>query len=229
MIHNDGRKKRFPPGSRGAVMKRFLIIVDVQNDFCPGGSLAVADGASIIPVINGLSTSGKFDVVIATQDWHPAGHVSFASTHGKHPFEAIALPYGGQTLWPDHCVQGTHGADFHADLDLKPVQFIIRKGYRKEIDSYSAFFENDKITATGLGSLVKGISGDDGAELFIAGIATDVCVFNTAVDARRILGFRNVSVVSDACAGVDDAGSARALSTMGHESITITGAADLLK
>ena len=210
-------------------MKRFLIIVDVQNDFCPGGSLAVAGGASVIPVINGLSTSGKFDVVIATQDWHPSKHISFASTHGKHPFEAIAVPYGGQTLWPDHCVQGSPGADFHADLDLKPVQFIIRKGYRKEIDSYSAFFENDKTTATGLGSLVNGIAGDDGVELFIAGIATDVCVFNTAIDARRILGFRNVSVVSDACAGVDDAGIERALTTMRHEGISIVKAADLVK
>lgn len=210
-------------------MKRFLIIVDVQNDFCPGGSLAVAGGASVIPVINGLSTSGKFDVVIATQDWHPSKHISFASTHGKHPFEAIAVPYGGQTLWPDHCVQGSPGADFHADLDLKPVQFIIRKGYRKEIDSYSAFFENDKSTATGLGSLVNGIAGDDGVELFIAGIATDVCVFNTAIDARRILGFRNVSVVSDACAGVDDAGTERALTTMRHEGISIVNAADPVK
>ncbi|HNX60964.1 MAG TPA: bifunctional nicotinamidase/pyrazinamidase, partial [Spirochaetota bacterium] len=208
-------------------MKRFLIIVDVQNDFCPGGSLAVTGGASVIPVINGLSTSGEFDVVIATQDWHPSKHISFASTHGKHPFEAIAVPYGGQTLWPDHCVQGTHGADFHADLDIKPVQFIIRKGYRREIDSYSAFFENDKTTATGLGSLVKGIAGDDDTELIIAGIATDVCVFNTAIDARRILGFKNVSVVSDACAGVDDAGSERALTTMRHEGISIVKAADL--
>lgn len=221
--------KRVPSGIRGAIMKRFLIIVDVQNDFCPGGSLAVAGGASVIPVINGLSTSGKFDVVIATQDWHPSKHISFASTHGKHPFEAIAVPYGGQTLWPDHCVQGSPGADFHADLDLKPVQFIIRKGYRKEIDSYSAFFENDKTTATGLGSLVNGIAGDDGVELFIAGIATDVCVFNTAIDARRILGFRNVSVVSDACAGVDDAGIERALTTMRHEGISIVNAADPVK
>jgi nicotinamidase/pyrazinamidase len=209
-------------------MKRFLIIVDVQNDFCPGGSLAVADGNAIIPAINRLSTSGKFDMVIATQDWHPAGHISFASSHGKRPFEPIAVSYGGQMLWPDHCVQSAHGADFNPELDLKAVQYIMRKGFRKEIDSYSAFFENDKVTATGLASLIKGSAGDDDFEIVIAGIATDVCVLNTAIDARRILGFKNVLVVSDACAGVDPAGTERAIATMKHEGIEIVRVDDII-
>jgi len=126
-----------------------LLIIDVQNDFCPGGALAVADGDAVVPVINRLS--GRFEQIVLTQDWHPPGHSSFASSHpGKAPFESITMAYGLQTLWPDHCIQGTPGAAFHADLAADKAQLIIRKGFRPGIDSYSAFFENDKTTPTGL-------------------------------------------------------------------------------
>jgi nicotinamidase/pyrazinamidase len=209
-------------------MKKILIIVDVQNDFCPGGSLAVADGAAIIPVINRLTNSGLFDMVIATQDWHPRSHISFADTHGKNPFETISLSYGDQILWPVHCLQGEHGADFHSSLDAKPVQFILRKGYHRDIDSYSAFFENDKQTDTGLGAFINGITAENDFELTVTGIATDVCVFNTAIDARKILEYKSVSVISDACAGVTREGSDRALKDMKRSGISIKTSAEVL-
>jgi nicotinamidase/pyrazinamidase len=202
-------------------MKKILIIVDVQNDFCPGGSLAVDEGAHIIPAINRLSSSGLFDCIIATQDWHPAGHISFADTHGKKPFETISVAYGDQMLWPVHCVQGTPGADFHQKLDTKPVHYIIRKGYRCDIDSYSAFFENDKKTSTGLAGLIDGIEKKDACELVVAGIATDVCVFNTAIDARRILSYPNVCVVRDASEGVTQQGVYHAYEMFAKEGIRL--------
>ena len=174
-----------------------LIIVDVQNDFCPGGALAVAGGDQIVPVINDLAR--RFDNVVSTQDWHPAGHISFASSHaGGKPFDVIALPFGQQVLWPDHCVQGTRGAEFHAGLDVPHAQMIVRKGYRREIDSYSGFIEADRTTPTGLGGYLaeRGLR-----RAFVVGLATDFCVAWTALDARR-LGLET-SVIEDACRGID--------------------------
>jgi len=174
-----------------------LVVVDVQNDFCPGGALAVPGGDEVVPVINALAR--RFDNVVLTQDWHPAGHISFATSHaGKAPFELIELPYGPQVLWPDHCVQGTAGAAFRADLDVPHAQMIVRKGYRRSVDSYSGFLEADRTTPTGLGGYLKerGL-----ARVFIVGLATDFCVAWTALDARR-MGLEAV-VVEDACRGID--------------------------
>ena len=177
-------------------MERCLIIVDVQNDFCPGGALAVAEGDKVVPVINRISS--KFDKAVATQDWHPLGHVSFASTHKKSPFEVIDVGGVQQTLWPDHCVPGTSGADFHRDLDTRKVDLIIRKGTNPLVDSYSAFLENDRKTETGLRFYLQGLSLTD---LYLTGLATDYCVYYSALDALDF-GFR-VTVVLDATRGVD--------------------------
>lgn len=178
-----------------------LIVVDVQNDFCPGGALAVADGDAVVPVINALLP--RFDTVVLTQDWHPANHQSFASQHaGKASFEMTDMPYGPQVLWPDHCVQGSAGAAFHPDLNTTPAQLVIRKGFRAGIDSYSAFFENDRSTATGL----HGYLQDRGAQaVTLTGLATDYCVFYTAMDAVR-LGY-GVTLVQNACRAIDLDGS----------------------
>jgi nicotinamidase/pyrazinamidase len=178
-----------------------LLIIDVQNDFCPGGALAVADGDAVVPVINRLS--GLFDQVALTQDWHPPGHSSFASSHpGRAPFETIGMPYGPQTLWPDHCIQGTPGAAFHAELATDKAQIVIRKGFRRAIDSYSAFFENDKTTPTGLAGYLR----ERGVRrVFLVGLATDFCVHYSAMDARR-LGFEAI-VIESACRGIDLGGS----------------------
>lgn len=181
-------------------MTNALIVIDVQNDFCPGGALAVPDGDAIVPGINALVPA--FEAVILTQDWHPAGHSSFATSHaGKDPFGMIDMPYGPQVLWPDHCIQGTKGAAFHADLRVDG-DLIIRKGFQAEIDSYSAFFENDQITPTGLEGYLRnrGI-----AELTLVGLATDFCVHFSAVDAAK-LGF-DVSVRMDLCRAIDLDGS----------------------
>jgi nicotinamidase/pyrazinamidase len=178
-----------------------LLIVDVQNDFCPGGALAVRDGDAVVPVINRLAE--HFEHVVLTQDWHPSGHSSFATSHpGFAPFETISMHYGQQTLWPDHCVQGTPGADFHPQLRTERAELVIRKGFRRTIDSYSAFYENDRRTPTGLvGYLrVRGLR-----RIFLAGLATDFCVHYSAVDARR-LGFEAV-VVEPGCRAIDLAGS----------------------
>ncbi len=209
-------------------MRRILLIVDVQNDFCPGGSLAVSEGQKIIPAVNRLSTSGKFYLVAATQDWHPNGHISFADTHGKNPFETIEVAYGPQVLWPAHCVQGTRGAELHPDLDPKPIQFIVRKGYRREVDSYSGFFENDKKTATGLAGLVSHAANGEPFELAVCGIATDVCVFNTARDAKKILGYENVHVIGDASAGVSADGVRKAFDALSADGVHITDVARYL-
>jgi nicotinamidase/pyrazinamidase len=178
-----------------------LIVIDVQNDFCPGGALAVADGDAILPLVNGLIS--RFEHVVLTQDWHPAGHSSFASTHtGKAPFEMIDMPYGPQTLWPDHCVQGTKGAEFHPALEWNRAELVIRKGFRKGIDSYSAFFENDHTTPTGLAGYLRerGIG-----KIMLCGLATDFCVAFSALDAIRS-GFET-EVMLDACRGIDLGGS----------------------
>lgn len=184
-----------------------LLIVDVQNDFCPGGGLAVADGNAVVPVINGLIP--YFDEVLLTQDWHPADHRSFASAHpGRAPFETAQMPYGSQTLWPDHCVQGTPGADFHAGLNTTPARLVIRKGFRPGIDSYSAFFENDRRTATGLTGYLR----ERGLKrLFMCGLATDYCVAYSALDART-QGFE-VVVLLQACRAIDLGGSLNAALT----------------
>ncbi|WP_315741654.1 MULTISPECIES: bifunctional nicotinamidase/pyrazinamidase [unclassified Bradyrhizobium] len=191
-----------------------LLVIDIQNDFCPGGALAVGDGDAVVPIVNRIAQ--QFDHVALTQDWHPAGHGSFASSHpGAAPFETIAMPYGPQTLWPDHCVQGTPGAAFHARLDTDRAQLIIRKGFRRAIDSYSAFFENDKITPTGLAGYLRerGL-----ARVFLAGLATDFCVHYSAMDARR-LGFEAV-VIDAGCRAIDLGGSlARAYAEMGEAGV----------
>ncbi|MFQ3619438.1 MAG: bifunctional nicotinamidase/pyrazinamidase [Spirochaetales bacterium] len=174
-----------------------LVIVDVQVDFCPGGNLAVKGGDEVVPVINTLSP--LFPYVVATRDWHPKGHGSFASSHpGKLPFQEGNVYGIQQTLWPDHCIQGTRGADFHPHLNIHPIRCIIHKGTNPKVDSYSAFFENDKKTPTGLEALLKGLGFHT---LFLCGIATDVCVYYSALDALR-LGF-NVYLIEDACRGVD--------------------------
>jgi len=182
--------------------KTLLLIVDVQNDFCPGGALAVNGGGAVVSPLNALSCAlaAKGGRAAATQDWHPAGHISFASSHnGKQPGDVIDTPLvKDQVLWPDHCVQGTKGAGFHDELDLKPVSVIIRKGFRKDLDSYSSFFENDKKTATGLEGWLRSIGIET---VILGGIATDYCVFFSAMDCKR-LGF-NTIIADDAVRGVD--------------------------
>jgi len=200
-----------------------LIVVDLQIDFCPGGTLAVPDGDRIVPVVNHLIN--RFDRVILTQDWHPEGHISFASSHpGKNPFETIRLDYGDQTLWPNHCIQGSNGAAFHTNLDDNKANAIIRKGFRKTIDSYSAFYENDRQTHTGLKGYLKerGIS-----HLFICGLATDFCVKWTVLDAIRE-GFQ-VTVLEDAVRGMDIEGSVKdAMEEMEGSGAVIHSATTLL-
>ena len=178
-----------------------LIVIDVQNDFCPGGALAVAGGDEIISRINGLM--GDFATVVLTQDWHPANHASFAANHpGSAPFSLTTMTYGPQVLWPTHCVQGTEGAEFHAALKTDPAQLVVRKGFRPEIDSYSAFFENDHSTPTGLEGYLRsrGITA-----VTLVGLATDYCVAYSALDAAR-LGF-TATVLEGACRAIDLNGS----------------------
>lgn len=178
-----------------------LIVIDVQNDFCPGGALAVAGGDEIISRINGLM--GDFVTVVLTQDWHPANHASFAANHpGAAPFSLTTMPYGPQVLWPTHCVQGTEGAAFHEALRTDPAQLVIRKGFRPQIDSYSAFFENDRTTATGIEGYLKnrGVTS-----VTLVGLATDYCVAYSALDAAR-LGFE-ATVLEGACRAIDLDGS----------------------
>jgi nicotinamidase/pyrazinamidase len=178
-----------------------LLVVDVQNDFLPGGALAVPEGAAIVPLVNALAQ--RFAHVALTQDWHAPGHLSFASSHaGRAPFDMITLPYGPQILWPDHCVQGSFGAEFYADLSIPKAELIVRKGYRREIDSYSAFCEADGVTLTGLAGYLR----ERGfTRVFLAGLATDFCVAYSAVDARKA-GFEIV-VIEDACRAIDASGS----------------------
>lgn len=193
-----------PPGEQDA-----LLIVDVQNDFCQGGALAVPRADEVIPFINQLAPAFKH--VLLTQDWHPAGHSSFASAHpGQQPFATVQMPYGAQTLWPDHCVQGSRGADFHPDLRTQQAQLIIRKGFRPHIDSYSAFYENDRTTPTGLAGYLRecGLR-----RLYLVGLATDFCVAYSAIDARQE-GFETL-VLLEGCRAIDlDDSLARALREM---------------
>ncbi|HZP10314.1 bifunctional nicotinamidase/pyrazinamidase [Methyloceanibacter sp.] len=178
-----------------------LIVVDIQNDFCPGGSLSVPNGHEVVPVINRLAK--QFPHVVLTQDWHPPDHLSFASAHpGKKPYDIIAVDYGQQILWPDHCVQATHGAEFHKDLHVPHAALVLRKGIHRAIDSYSTFYENDRKTPTGLVGYLR----ERGfARVFLAGLALDFCVRYSAEDAKRE-GF-GVAVIEDACRGIDVDGS----------------------
>ncbi len=193
-----------------------LLVIDVQNDFCEGGALAVPGGSSIVPLINRLLA--KFRIVACTQDWHPATHHSFAASHDDaDPYDIITLDYGPQVLWPTHCVMGTNGAEFHKHLEVDRAQVIIRKGFRATVDSYSAFFENDRTTPTGLGGYLaqQGIEG-----VVCVGLATDYCVHYSAMDARQ-LGFR-VCVLEDACRAIDLDGSlATALQAMQQSDVMI--------
>lgn len=178
-----------------------LIVVDVQNDFCSGGALAVPDGEAVVPVINTLACA--FGLIVITQDWHPAGHASFASSHaGRSPFETTTMPYGPQVLWPDHCVQGTRGAALHDALDLPTAQLIVRKGWHASVDSYSAFVEADGRTTTGLAAWLR---AHGVARVAVTGLATDFCVAYTAQDARSA-GFETW-VIEDACRAIDLNGS----------------------
>jgi nicotinamidase/pyrazinamidase len=199
-----------------------LLVVDVQNCFVPGGSLAVKDGDAIVPLVNALAR--RFANVVLTQDWHTPGHVSFASAHpGKKPFEAIALPYGNQILWPDHCVQGTEGAALHRDLAIPHAQLVIRKGYHPDVDSYSAFLEADRKTETGLAGYLRGRGI---GSVYVCGLATDFCVAWTALDARK-LGFE-AAVFEDACRGIDTQGSlAAAWSAMAKAGVRRLRSTDL--
>ena len=193
-----------------------LLVIDVQYDFCPGGALAVADGDAVVPAIAALMP--RFAHVAFTQDWHPRDHLSFASAHpGGTPFGTATFPYGEQTLWPDHCVQGTHGAELHAGLDLRRAELVLRKGFRREIDSYSAFFENDRRTPTGLGGYLR----ERGfRRVVICGLATDYCVAYSAIDARR-LGFE-ATVPLGACRAIDLGGSlAAAISRMREAGVVL--------
>jgi nicotinamidase/pyrazinamidase len=199
-----------------------LLVIDVQNCFTPGGSLAVKDGDAIVPLINKLA--GGFEHVVLTQDWHTPGHVSFASSHpGKKPFETTSLPYGTQVLWPDHCVQGTDGANLHPALKIPHAELVIRKGYRKDVDSYSAFMEADGKTPTGLAGYLRerGLS-----RCYFVGLATDFCVGWSALDARKA-GFE-AAVIEDACRGIDVGGSlAKAWADMQGAGVKRLQSADL--
>jgi nicotinamidase/pyrazinamidase len=181
-----------------------LLVVDVQKDFCPGGRLAVPRGDEVVPIVNRLAA--KFTNVVLTQDWHPPGHLSFASSHpGKQPYQTIDVAYGPQVLWPDHCVQGTPGAEFREDLQIPNAALVIRKGFRRAIDSYSAFYENDRATPTGLAGYLR----ERGLRrVFLAGLAFDFCVRYSAEDAHRE-GFQAI-VIEDACRGIDVDGSVAA-------------------
>jgi nicotinamidase/pyrazinamidase len=181
-----------------------LLVVDIQNDFCPGGRLPIPHGDDVVPIINRLA--GRFRHVVLTQDWHPPGHQSFASSYpGRQPYETVTLAYGQQILWPDHCVQGTLGAQFHSGLQIPHAALVLRKGFRPAIDSYSAFYENDRKTPTGLAGYLRerGLT-----RVFVTGLALDFCVRYSAEDARRE-DFA-VTVIEDACRGIDVAGSVAA-------------------
>lgn len=200
-----------------------FVIIDVQNDFCPGGALAVAGGNEIVPIINRLQN--RYENIVITQDWHPANHSSFAANHTDADlYSMVTMPYGEQILWPTHCVQGTGGAAFHPDLETDSAATIIRKGYRESIDSYSAFFENDHTTPTGLSGYLREAGID---AIVLAGLATDFCVRYSAVDAAK-LGF-DVTLIEDACRAIDLDGSLdAAMREMGDNGVKIVQSGDLL-
>ncbi|PHP68380.1 nicotinamidase/pyrazinamidase [Zhengella mangrovi] len=197
-------------------------MIDIQNDFCPGGALAVADGDAVVPLVNALQD--RFSVRVLTQDWHPADHASFAANHGgAEPFSMTGMPYGPQVLWPVHCVQGSSGAAFHPGLKTDPADLVIRKGFRAAIDSYSAFYENDKTTRTGLAGYLR----DRGVtDVVLTGLATDFCVYYSAIDAVRD-GF-SATLVTDACRAIDMDGSlAAAMDDMRAKGVRLVASSDL--
>lgn len=199
-----------------------LIVIDVQNDFCPGGALAVVDGDAVVPLVNRVAP--RFGVRVFTQDWHSLDHRSFAASHpGSADFSTTDMPYGTQVLWPVHCVQGTHGAGFHPGLDVDAADMVLRKGFRPHVDSYSAFFENDRATPTGLAGYLR----DRGiGSVWLAGLATDFCVAYSALDAVR-LGF-TVTLLEDACRAIDlDGSHAAALAEMGAAGVAFARTGDV--
>lgn len=205
-----------------------LIIVDVQNDFCPGGSLAIEDGAKIIPIINSLTLSGKFDLVIATQDWHPENHISFASRYGNafKPFDIVA----DKIVWPIHCIQGSKGAKLHPLLDQRAINIIVRKGMKVNVDSYSAFADDNK-ESTGLGNLLSRDIEDPDLiinDIYICGIATDVCVRATVLDAKFILQPVDIYVIEDACAGTSFEATSKTLVDLKDRDIIITNSKEII-
>jgi nicotinamidase/pyrazinamidase len=207
-------------------MKRALLIVDVQHDFCPGGALPVPGGSAVVPVINRLQFSGRFDLIVATKDWHPANHLSFASQHsGKKPGDVIELNGAPQVLWPDHCIARTPGSNFRGDLDTSRFARIFHKGQKREVDSYSGFLDNDRKTSTGLGEylLEQGI-----AEVYACGLATDYCVKFTALDAHS-LGFKTV-LIEDASRGVESnpGDVKKAISQLRDAGVIISDSRDIL-
>lgn len=207
--------------------KRALLVVDAQNGFVPGGNLAVPEGDQIIPVINKLMAEGSYDLIVASQDWHPANHGSFASQHpGKQPFEMGELSGKPQVMWPDHCVQGTEDAEFHPELDTSKFDFVQQKGMNPAVDSYSAFRDNDRDALTGLHEylLAQGIT-----ELDVCGLATDYCVKFSALDAKELLPGVKINFIADASRGIDPQGVAAAIEEMREAGIGITHATDMLK
>ncbi len=207
-------------------MTRALLLIDIQNGFCPGGNLPVAGGDEVVPVANALMASGKYDLVVASQDWHPPGHGSFASSHpGKTPFEMGELSGKPQMLWPDHCVQGTEDAAFHPDLDVSHIDHVQRKGQNPAVDSYSAFRDNDRAALTGLTDYLKakGVS-----EVDICGLATDYCVKFSAIDAVEMLPGVKVRFIEDASRGIDPDGVKVAIAEMREKGVEIVRSADIL-
>lgn len=200
-------------------MTKALLLIDIQNGFCPGGNLPVAEGDGVVPVANRLMASGAYDLIVASQDWHPANHGSFASQHpGKKPFDMGELSGQPQVMWPDHCVQETPDADFHPDLDTTRIDFVQRKGENALVDSYSAFRDNDKAALTGLAEWLK---NKDVTELDIMGLATDYCVKFSALDAVDMLPGVKVRLIEDGCRGIDPEGVQNAMDAMRAASVEI--------
>ncbi|HLP70506.1 MAG TPA: bifunctional nicotinamidase/pyrazinamidase [Rhizobium sp.] len=207
-------------------MARALLLIDIQNGFCPGGNLPVSGGNEVVSVANTLMASGRYDLVIASQDWHPPGHGSFASSHpGKVPFEMGELSGKPQMLWPDHCVQGTEDAAFHPDLDVDRIDHVQRKGQNPAVDSYSAFRDNDRAALTGLADYLKEKGVD---EIDICGLATDYCVKFSALDAVEMLPGVKVRFIEDASRGIDPEGVKTAIAEMREKGVEIVRSADIL-
>ena len=210
---------------------KVLLLVDIQRDFCPGGSLAVPDGHLIVPVVNALLRSGQFDLVIATKDWHPHGHVSFATTHGARVFQELIVSGFGQMMWPDHCVQDTPGAELHPDLDLTRIHRIVQKGTHPAIDSYSAFFDNRRLNETRLRQMLLAEAAARGerledVELFVTGLATDVCVRDTVKDARSLN--LPVTLVLDGCRALSPEGELATIRELADLNVSIVESRELL-
>lgn len=203
-----------------------LLLIDIQNGFCPGGNLAVPEGDAVVAVANRLIREGGYDVIVASQDWHPANHGSFASQHpGRKPFEMGELSGEPQVMWPDHCVQGTSDADFHPDLDVDEIDYVQQKGENPAVDSYSAFRDNDRAALTGLAGYLK---SQRVSELDVCGLATDYCVRFSALDAREMLPEVKVRFISDASRGIDETGVAGAIEEMRAHGVSIVSSDAIL-